>query len=81
VKCLWRQRYAQNVLLATAGNKRPFRRPGKRADNNIKMPVKGTVWMGMNWINLDQDKDNRWPFVNMVMNIQVLENAGNISNG
>jgi hypothetical protein len=66
---LWTHRYAQNVLLATPGSKRPFRRPGKRNDNNIKIAVKGTVWIGTNWIHLDQDKDKRWAFVNMIMNI------------
>jgi hypothetical protein len=56
-------------------------RPRKRQDTNIKVAVKGTGWMGIDWINLDQDKDKRWAFWNMVMNIQVLENAGTISTG
>jgi len=43
--------------------------------------VKGTGWMGMDWVNLDYDKDKRWAFWNMVMNIQVLENARTISTG
>ena len=35
--------------------------------------------MGMDWINLDQDKNKRWAFWNIVTNIQVLENAEAIS--
>ena len=26
---------------------------------------------GMDWINLDQDRDRRWALVNVMMNLQV----------
>jgi hypothetical protein len=61
------------------GRKYSLRRPRKRQDNNIKVAVKGMGWMGMDWINLDQDKNKRWAFWNIVTNIQVLENAEAIS--
>jgi len=47
-----------------------------RQDNNIKVAGKGTGWMGIDWINLDQDKDKRWAFWNMVMNIQFWKMQG-----
>jgi hypothetical protein len=47
-----------------------------RQDNNIKVAVKRTGWMGIDWINLDQNKDKRWTFWNMVMNIQFWKMQG-----
>ena len=34
-------------------------------------------WQGMDWIDLVQDRDRRRALVRVVMNIRVLQNAGN----
>jgi hypothetical protein len=31
----------------------------------------------MDWIDLAQDRDRWWALVNVIMNLQVLQNAGN----
>jgi hypothetical protein len=52
--------------LGTASRKEQkysLRRPRKRQDNNNKVAVKGTEWMGMHWISLDRDRDKRWAFL------------------
>ena len=37
------------------------------------------MW-GMDWIKLAQDRDRWWVLVNAVMNLQVPQNAGNLTN-
>jgi len=32
---------------------------------------------GMDWIDLAQDRDKWWALVNVIMNLQVPQNAGN----
>jgi hypothetical protein len=46
---------------------------------NIKMDLKETGWEGIHWIHLAQDKGMWWALVNMVMNLQVLQNVGNLT--
>jgi len=53
------------------GGKRPFGRPRRRWEDNIKMDLKEVGCGGMDWIELAQDRD-RW----RVMNLRVPENAG-----
>jgi hypothetical protein len=35
------------------------------------MDVTETVWEGMDWIYLAQDRDQWWALLNMVMNLQI----------
>jgi hypothetical protein len=39
--------------------------------NNIKMDLRERGWVGMNWIDLAQDRDQWRALVNMVMNLWV----------
>jgi len=51
--------------------KRPLGRPRHRWEDNIKIDLQEFGRGGMDWIELAQDKDRRWAFVNAVMNLQV----------
>jgi hypothetical protein len=39
--------------------------------DNIKIDLKETEWDGMDWIDLDHDRDQWRALVNTVMNLQV----------
>ena len=57
--------------------KRPFRRPRRRWEDNIKMDLQEVGCVDMDWIELAQDR-NRWrSLVTAVMNLRVPYNAGN----
>jgi hypothetical protein len=40
--------------------KRPLRRPKCRWMNNIRTDLREIGWGGMDWIDLDQDRDQWW---------------------
>jgi hypothetical protein len=48
-----------------------FRRCMPRWEDNIRMDLRKIEWGGMDWINLDQDRDQWRSPVNMVMKLQV----------
>jgi hypothetical protein len=51
--------------------KRPLGRPRCRWVDNIKMDLGETVWDGVDWNDLAQDRDQCRVLVNTVMNLQV----------
>ena len=51
--------------------KRPFRRPRRRWEDNIKMDLQEVGCGGMDWIKLAQDRDRWQALVNAVMNLRV----------
>jgi hypothetical protein len=44
--------------------------------DNIKMDLREIVWVGMDWIDLGQDKDQWRALVNTVTNLRVPLSAG-----
>jgi hypothetical protein len=49
--------------------KRPFGRPRRRWEDNIRMDLREVQWEGVDWIHLYHDWD-QWPtFVNTVMSL------------
>jgi hypothetical protein len=52
--------------------KRPLGRPKRTWVHNIKMDLRVTVWDGMEWIELAQDRDQWMALVNTVMNLRIL---------
>jgi hypothetical protein len=68
---------AYRVLVGKPEGKRPHGRPWRRWEDDITMHVKEIVREGMDWTELDQDRDKCWAVVNTVMNFRVSSNAGN----
>jgi hypothetical protein len=51
--------------------KRPLRTPRRRWEDNIRMDLREIGWIGMDWIDLAQDRDQWRALVNTIMNLQV----------
>jgi hypothetical protein len=51
--------------------KRPFGRPRRRWEDNIKMDLQEVELGGMDWIKLAQDSDRWRALVNAIMNLRV----------
>jgi hypothetical protein len=64
-------------LVGKAKGKRPLGRPRRRWEDNIKIDLQEVGWVGMDWIDLAQDRDRWRALVNAVMNLRVPYNAGN----
>jgi hypothetical protein len=43
----------------------------RRWEDNIKMDLREIGWKGVDWVNLDQDRDKWRAFVNAIMNLRV----------
>ena len=59
------------VLVGKPEGKRPFGRPRRRWQNNIKMDLQEIGYGSMDWIELAQDRDRWRAVVNAVMNLRV----------
>ena len=57
--------------------KRPFGRPRRRWEDNIKVDLQEVGCGGIEWIELAQDRDRCQALVNAVMNLWVPQNVGN----
>jgi hypothetical protein len=64
-RCVYR------VLVGRREGKRPLGRPTRRWEDNIKMDLREIGIDGLNWIRLDQDRDQWRAFVNTVMNLRI----------
>jgi hypothetical protein len=65
------KRNAYTVLVGKPEGKRPLVRPRRRGVNNIKMDLREIGWVGMDWIDLAQDRDQWRSLVNTVMNLRI----------
>jgi hypothetical protein len=66
-----KKRNVCRILVAKPKGRGPLGRPRCRWVDNIKMDLKETGWSSMDWIDLDQDRDQWRALVNTVMNLQV----------
>ena len=57
--------------------KRPFGRPRRRWQDNIKMDLQEVGCGVMDQIDLAEDGDRWWALVDEVLNLQVPQNVGN----
>jgi hypothetical protein len=64
-------RNAYRILVGKPEGKRPLGRPRRWWVNNIKINLRETGWDGMDWIGLDQVRDQWRALVNTVMNLLV----------
>jgi hypothetical protein len=59
--------------------KRPFGRPRRRWEVNIKMGLQEVVWGRMDWIHLARYRDRWRALVHVVMNLRVPLHARNLT--
>jgi hypothetical protein len=57
--------------------KRQLGRPKLRRVENIKMVLREIRWVGMDWIDMAQDRDQWMALVNTIMNRRFPKNVGN----
>jgi hypothetical protein len=70
VACMGEKRGAYRILVGRPEGRRPFGRPRRRWEDNIKMDRREVGW-GIDWIELAQDRDRWRALVNAVMNPRV----------
>ena len=58
-------------LMERPDGNRPLGRPRHRWEDNIKMGLREVGWVGIEWIDLAQDRDSWRALVNAVMNFWV----------
>ena len=71
VACVGERRDAYRVLVRKSEGKRSLGRPMHRWEYKIKMYLQEVWWVGMDWIELAQNRAWWWTFVNAVMNLQI----------
>jgi hypothetical protein len=76
--CSAERRGVYRILVGKPEVKRPFGRPRCRWEDNIKTDLKEVGCAGVDWIDVSEDRDTWWTFVNAVMNIGVPLIAGNL---
>jgi hypothetical protein len=65
------KRNAYRILVGEPEGKRPLGRPRRRWVDNIRMDLGEIEWDDVDWIDLDQDRDQWKALVNTVMNLRV----------
>jgi len=70
------RRGVYTVLVGKPEGKRPLGRPRRRWENNIRMDLQEVGCGGLDWIELEQDRDMWRTLVIVVMNLQVPQNSG-----
>jgi hypothetical protein len=65
------RRGAYRVLVGRPEGNTPLGRPRRRWDNDIRMDLKETGWLGVAWIELAQDRDRWRTLLDAVMNLRV----------
>jgi len=69
------------VLAGRLEGMRPLGRPSDRLEDNIKMALQEVGWEGIYWIDLAYNRDRWWALVNVVVNLRVAKNVGNLLTG
>jgi hypothetical protein len=62
---------AYRILVGKPEGKKPLGTQRRRWMDNIKIDLRGIGWVGVDWIELAQDRDQWRALVNTVMNLRV----------
>jgi hypothetical protein len=65
------RRVAYRVLVGKPEGRRPFDRPNRRWEDNIKMDLRDVGWGNMDWIDLAQDRERWRDLVTAEMDLRV----------
>jgi hypothetical protein len=57
--------------------KRPRERPGHSWESNIRTDFREILWKVLDWVHLNEDKDQWQVFVNKAMNLRIPRKARN----
>jgi hypothetical protein len=68
-------RNAYKVLFGKSEGIRPHGRPRRKLEDNIRMDLREIGYEGVDWMHLDQNRDQWRAFVNTVMNLRSPYNA------
>jgi hypothetical protein len=66
-----KMRNAYKMLVRKPEERRPFERPRRRWENNIRIDLSVIGWGGVDWMHLAQDRDQWRVLVNAVMKLRV----------
>jgi hypothetical protein len=75
----WRDENAYNIFVGRPEGKRPLERPWCRWEDNIRMDLTEIGWEGVDCVHLAKDRHQWRAVVNTVMNLRVLQKAGNLT--
>jgi hypothetical protein len=64
-------RNAYRILVRKPEGKKQLGRPRRRRVDNTKIDLREIVWDGMDWIELDHNRDQWRALVNTVINLRV----------
>jgi hypothetical protein len=71
VACMGERRDVYRVLVGKPEVKRSRGRPMHRQEDNSKIYLQEVWWVGMDWIELAENRAWWWALINVVMNHQV----------
>jgi len=66
-----KMRNAYNIFVGKRRGNRPFERPKRRYEDNIRMDVREMGREFVDWMHLLRDREQWWAFVNTVMNLRL----------
>jgi hypothetical protein len=59
------------ILVGKPKGKIPLGKPIHRSVDNIKMDLGEIRWVGMDWINVAQERDQRTAHLNLIKNLRI----------
>jgi hypothetical protein len=68
---LGEMRIEYKVFIGKPEGKRPRGRRRRRWEDNIRMDLREIGWEGVDWVHLDQERDQWRAVVNTVMNLRI----------